>query len=42
MNYRGEAIYYCEQVNFNLDQAKQIFEADYQFELQTKISKQWI
>ena len=30
--YRSEAIFYCEQHDFNVERAKAAFEADYQFE----------
>jgi len=31
-NYRAEAIFYCEQVNFEFAKAKALFDADLQFE----------
>ena len=31
-NYRSEALYYCEQFDFDFDKAKAAFEADFKFE----------
>lgn len=38
-NYRSEALYYCEQFDFNVEKAKEAFEADYKFE---KSQKRWM
>lgn len=31
-NYHAEAVYYCEQFDFDLEKAKAAYEADYAFE----------